>query len=546
MLLLGASGLVGIFLVLDCLLAHAMVFGTRVSGPVLALKTVGKSPQSFYFVQQKQGTGLSMAGITITDLCFSHTDAPLFSHVFLQLDTLWKLGLIGRNGRGKTTFLQLLRGKYPYSGSIASPVAFDYFPFHIADPRLTAYQLAGQYCPQVEPWALEREASLLELSASVLSRSLSTLSGGEVTKVLVCVLFLRNNSFLLIDEPTNHLDSSARLALGKYLNTKRGFILVSHDRRFLDTCIDHVLSINKATIEVQQGNFSSWQQNFYRQELYEQAENKKLVKEVSRLGKAAQRSAEWSEQTERGKFGNGPVDRGFIGHKAAKMMKKAKSVACRRQKAMDEKSALLKNTETDAPLSMLLTPFHASRLVESKNLSFAYAGRQILHNISCTIRGGERLVVQGGNGSGKSTFLKIITGDIGNVSGELHLPKGLHISYVPQDSSFVCGSLKDFSREHCIDESRLRAVLHRLGFEQKHFAVDMAEYSAGQKKKALLAKSLCQQAHLYIWDEPLNYIDLISRIQIEQMILAQQPTMIIVEHDTLFTERVGTAYLNLA
>lgn len=486
-----------------------------------------------------------MALINIADLCFSHADIPLFSHVFLQLDTNWKLGLMGRNGRGKTTFLKLLGGEYPYSGSIVSSVGFDYFPFKIANIGMTACQLAGQYCPKVAPWQLEREASLLELAQEVLSRPLGTLSGGEVTKVLLCVLFLRDNRFLLIDEPTNHLDSTARAVLGKYLNSKRGFILVSHDRSFLDSCIDHVLSINKATIDLQQGNFSSWQQNYCRQEMHEQTENRKLAKEVSRLEKSAQRSADWSEQTERSKFGDGPVDRGFIGHKAAKLMKKSKSVASRRQKALKEKSALLKNTEIEAPLSMLLAPFHSDRLLEAQNLSFAYDGKLILHGVSCNIRQGKRLVLEGGNGSGKSTLLKIITGSIHTFTGELYIPKTLQISYVPQDTSFVCGSLKDFSREFAVDESRLRAVLHRLGFERKHFDVDMADLSAGQKKKALLARSLCQNAHLYVWDEPLNYIDIISRIQIENMILQQQPSMILVEHDRLFTERIGTDFLNL-
>lgn len=486
-----------------------------------------------------------MALINISGLCFSYADVPIFTNVFLQLDTNWKLGLVGRNGRGKTTFLKLVCGEYPYSGSIVSSVAFDYFPFRIADSGMTACQLAGQYCPQVEPWQLECEASLLEVSQAVLSRPLGTLSEGEVTKVLLCVLFLRNNNFLLIDEPTNHLDSASRTVLGKYLNSKSGFILVSHDRNFLDSCIDHVLSINKATIDLQQGNFSSWQQNHCRQELYEQAENEKLVKEVSRLEKAEQRSADWSEKTERGKFGNGPVDRGFIGHKAAKMMKRSKSVACRRQKALEEKSALLKNAEVDAHISMLLAPFHSDRLVEAQHLSFFHGETQILQDVSFRIMQKDRLVLQGGNGSGKSTLLKILTGSIGTFAGELYIPKNLQISYVPQDTSFVCGSLKDFSRASCVDESRLRVVLHRLGFGRKHFDADMADFSAGQKKKALLARSLCQNANLYVWDEPLNYIDVISRMQIENMILEQQPSMILVEHDSLFAEKVGTDFLNL-
>jgi len=95
----------------------------------------------------------------------------------------------------------------------------------------------------------------------VLERPFSTLSFGERTKVMLAALFLKKNNFLLIDEPTNHLDMEGRAALADYLRTKKGFILVSHDRAFLDQCIDHVLSINRADIEVMKGNYTTWREN---------------------------------------------------------------------------------------------------------------------------------------------------------------------------------------------------------------------------------------------------------------------------------------------
>ena len=142
-------------------------------------------------------------------------------------------------------------------------------------------------------------------------------------------------------------------------------------------------------------------------------------------------------------------------------------------------------------------------------------------------------------------MLKLLAGDVREYLGSLYLPKGLRISYVPQDTSFLSGSLKDFARGRAIEESLFRAVLHRFGLERKQFDTDMADFSAGQKKKALLAASLCEEAHLYIWDEPLNYIDVISRMQIENLILEYQPSMILVEHDQMFLQRVATNILDL-
>ena len=120
------------------------------------------------------------------------------------------------------------------------------------------------------------ELSLLEVGEDVIHRPFETLSNGEQTKVLLAVLFLQDNHFLLIDEPTNHLDVNARKIVSEYLKSKKGFILVSHDRAFLDNCIDHILSINKTNIEVQKGNFSSWLYNKKLQDEYELAENEKL------------------------------------------------------------------------------------------------------------------------------------------------------------------------------------------------------------------------------------------------------------------------------
>ena len=487
-----------------------------------------------------------MALINIANLSFAHDGGQtIFVNVSLQLDTNWKLGLIGRNGRGKTTFLKLLLGEYPFSGVIQTPVGMDYFPFTVADPGQSGFAVARSICTDLEEWRLEREASLLELSLDALARPFSTLSGGEATKLLLAALFLRGNNFLLIDEPTNHLDVQARRAVGKYLRGKSGFILVSHDRGLLDDCIDHVLSINRTDIELQRGNFSSWQMNRERQEQRELADNNRLKKDITRLEQSAKRSADWSRTAEKGKYGHGPVDRGFIGHKAARVMQRAKSVESRRNKAVEEKSQLLHNLENEAPLSMRPQPFHSRRLVECRGLSVSYGKDSVLRDISFSLMGGERLALCGRNGSGKSTLLKLLAGQPMEFQGVLHLPKALRISYVPQDASFLRGGVQEFARACGIEESLFRAVLHRFGFERKQFDTDMGDFSAGQQKKALLAASLCQEAHLYIWDEPLNYIDVISRMQIENLILEQQLSMILVEHDQMFLQRVATDILDL-
>ena len=121
----------------------------------------------------------------------------------------------------------------------------------------------------------------------------------------------------------------------------------------------------------------------------------------------------------------------------------------------------------------------------------------------------------------------------------------MQISYVPQDTGFLRGKLGAFTRESDIDESLFKAILRKLDFRRVEFEKDMADYSGGQKKKVLIARSLCQDAHLYLWDEPLKFLDVYSRMQIESLLLECQPTMVFVEHDRAFSERIATKAVSL-
>lgn len=203
-----------------------------------------------------------MSQIRVSNLTFAYEGSfdNIFEEVSFSVDTDWKLGFVGRNGKGKTTFLNLLLGKYEYSGSISSSAVFDYFPYAVSekDSTKTAEELMEAWKPGVEGWRVLCELPALGLEADILYRAFHTLSFGERTKVMLAVLFSGENDFLLIDEPTNHLDREARALIKEYLAGKKGFILVSHDRDLLDACVDHMLVLNRSSIEVQAGNFSGW------------------------------------------------------------------------------------------------------------------------------------------------------------------------------------------------------------------------------------------------------------------------------------------------
>ena len=488
-----------------------------------------------------------MSLINVTNLTFAYDGSyeNIFENVSFQLDTNWRLGFTGRNGRGKTTFLNLLLGKYEYRGSISASVAFSYFPYHVKDPSVLAIDAVEQMHPDYEYWRVAREMAKLALEDEVLYRPYGTLSNGEQTKLQLAVLFSKENNFLLIDEPTNHLDIRGRELVSRYLSGKRGFILVSHDRSFLDGCVDHILSINKSDIQICKGNFSTWWENKARQDAFEQAENEKLKREISRLEETAREKATWSDRTEATKIGSHVFDRGYVGHKAEKMMARSKAIEKRQTAAIEEKSRLLKNIERSDDLKIFQTPFHTKRLAELKAVTIDYGGGAVCENISFEIRMGDRIALQGANGSGKSSIIKLLCGENIPHTGEVWLGNGLKISYVNQDTSGLRGKLTDFARESGIDESLFLAMLAKLDVPKAQMEKDMSALSAGQKKKVLLARSICEPMHLHIWDEPMNYIDIISRMQIEAVLKEYQPTILFVEHDKAFCENVATKVVRL-
>ena len=261
-----------------------------------------------------------MSLIQVSNLTFSYEGSydPIFENVSFQIDTNWRLGFTGRNGRGKTTFLNLLLGRFPYRGSISASVRFSYFPYEVPDKSLLAIDVVEEIYPDCQYWQLAKEMNLLQLEEEVLYRPFGTLSNGEQTKLMLAVLFLKENNFLLIDEPTNHLDIQGRDLVSRYLRSKKGFILVSHDRAFLDGCVDHILSINRTNIEVCRGNLSTWYENKQRQDAFELSENEKLKREIRCLEDTAREKASWSDRAEATKIGNHVFDRGYVGHKAEK------------------------------------------------------------------------------------------------------------------------------------------------------------------------------------------------------------------------------------
>lgn len=340
-----------------------------------------------------------MSLINVNNLTFKYDGSfeNVFEDVSFNIDTDWKLGLIGRNGKGKTTFLKLLLNEYEYKGTISKSVEFDYFPYEVKQKERMTIEIVNEIAPNVEDWKIIKELNLLNTDAEILYRNFSLLSGGEQIKILLISLFLRENHFLLIDEPTNHLDSETRDNLGEYLNKKKGFILVSHDRNFLDKVVDHIISINNTNIEIQKGNFSSWYDNKQANDNFELTQNEKLEKDINRLEIASKNTTNWSNKIEKSKYNTknsgSSLDRGYIGHQSAKMMKKSKVIEKRIQKSIEQKSSLLNNMDRSDSLKIIPLESRKNPLIIADNLQIQYNDKTIFNKLSFEIENGDRVAI---------------------------------------------------------------------------------------------------------------------------------------------------------
>ena len=485
--------------------------------------------------------------LKIQDLSFTYEGSytPVFDHVNISWDTSWHLGLIARNGRGKTTLLRLLEGRYSYRGRIDCPLTPVYFPFDVADTEQLTLFVMQQAAPDSQDWQLIRELNQLRVDEDVLYRPFNTLSQGEQTKALLAALFSREDAYPLIDEPTNHLDAHGRALVADYLRRKEGFLLVSHDRAFLNRCIDHVVSLNRADIWVMQGDYDAWEARLNLQTETEQARNEELRRDIRRLEESARRTAEWSAAAEKGKFHIAPsvtaaVDRGYVGAKAAAVMKRSMNTLRRQERAIEEKKTLLHNVERVGELKLTTLRHPKDVLVSVQEASVVYDQRTVCEDIGFQVRRGDRVALTGPNGCGKSSILKTLVGEGDALRGQVHLASGLIVSYVPQQTGGLHGDMRAFIQQSGADETLFKAILRNMDFTRDLFDRPLEQMSQGQKKKVLLARSLCTPAHLYIWDEPLNYIDVFSRVQLEELIRDSGPTILLVEHDVRFLENVCT------
>lgn len=481
-----------------------------------------------------------MGTIQIKNVSFKYHQmtSNIFENLNLQIDASWKLGLIGRNGRGKTTLMKLLLGKLDYQGQIVSDLNFNYYPQVVTDSNITTFEVIKNLTglKDYDFWKIEIEMEQLKLKESILQQIFKTLSPGEQTKVLLAALFVDESSFQLLDEPTNHLDVAGRKIVADYLQNKKGFIVISHDKVFLNQVINHVISINRTDVTVYKGNFDTWETANENQIHLETSQKHQLKNDIQRLHQTAIKRENWAKQSDN----QNPDSTG------KKMMKKSKTIARRVNSAIDEKKQLLQNIEIEAPLVLNYEDVkYPEVLLHVDNMTLKNEHLQT-PKLDLDLKRHQIIAIEGHNGIGKTTIFKQILGleQPFTQTGTIKLAKDLKVSYLAQNNALK-GTIKQLSVDKKIELELIYSNLRKLGFERQLFEYPVEEMSQGQRQKVALAASLSQKANLYLWDEPLNYLDVITRQQIIEVLKNQQPTMLLIDHDQDLIDQVASRKIRL-
>jgi len=480
----------------------------------------------------------------------------LFENINLELTKGKRYGLIGANGAGKTTFLNILSGKMePSSGEVAidnglkvgileqNQFAFEKFTLKDAvlygnkrlydaikekeklymdgnfedekvNDRLSKLEII---CAEEDPMyecdvIIEKMLEELGFDDSVHDNLVSTLTGGDRFKILLAQVLFPKPDILFLDEPTNNLDLGAISWLEGQLKRHEGtLVVISHDRHFLNSVITHVLDVDYQKIREFTGNYNDWYVASQLVKKQAEVERNKKLKEKDEL-------------------------ESFVRRFSANASKAKQATS--RQKQLDKLNIEELQTSSRREPSIVFKQKRSigNEALELLNISKSYGDLQVLKNISLKFEKGEKVAIVGANGIGKTTLIKTIVGELSKDSGEVNWGATVEYSYFPQDTTDkITGDetlyewLENFEKKRDLDE--IRKCLGRMLFSGEEQQKSIKGISGGEKHRMMLSKIMLEQGNFLIFDEPTNHLDLEAIIALGEAFRKFEGTVVCVSHD---------------
>jgi ATP-binding cassette subfamily F protein uup len=495
--------------------------------------------------------------VIATDLEVHHNDYVVLDKATLDIGEHDRIGMVGRNGSGKSTFLKLLAGEIsPDSGTVVRrrDLVIGYLPQDFTlDPNLNVEQNIRVGAKQVlalidefeslpsdskkhevlehriqalDGWNLDTHiaTAMSHLNCPASDREIGELSGGEKRRVALCRAIISQPDLLILDEPTNHLDTESIEWLGDFLaNYPGAFLMVTHDRYFLDR-------ITNSIVELANGKFFSYDGNY----------TDYLVGKAER--EAAEENIEHKRQM-------------FLRRELAWVRRGPKAQTSKSKARLDRYYAVESQTPDQLPEDIDLVipppPPLGNRVVELKSIGIELAGRRLFSDLNLTFAAGDRVGITGRNGLGKTTLLKIILGQLAPTRGEVRTGQLTKFNYVDQgrlqlnDNRTVLDEISDGTEFVIFGESKLslRAYLKRFLFTDERITTQVKYLSGGERSRLLLARILKNGGNFLILDEPTNDLDLPTLRIVEEALIAFPGVVLVVSHDRYFLNRVCTGIL---
>jgi len=499
-----------------------------------------------------------------------------FKEISFSLTPTSKVGLIGENGSGKTTLIKLITGKLPSEGRISGNMTIGVldqvmdgkyqqvmdFLYKDREDLLNSRQqienFTGEDCSvftyyqDLGGWeregVIEKWLNRFGFDKKVLYRDLSELSGGEKTKLSLITLLIKDVDLLVLDEPTNHVDLPTLQWLETFLiNQNKPYLLISHDRHFLDKTVTSIWEIEERNLKVYSGNYTSYKKE-KEQELALQTHQfqvqKKKVKQLSRtMDKRIGWAQSYQGETRSGGYAPKYED---VTNAGARAMRRAKVIENRIKLMLEKEERKMPRLKAPPRISFGEGIKKGRYTLTVEGLSKAY-DKPLMENLSFRLSPGDRLAVTGLNGSGKSTLLKMILGEIKPDKGRIYLPEETKVAYISQEYDNLDPEktiLEEILQGDYSLETKARLSLGTVGFRGDLVFQEINTLSPGEMCKVSIVKAMQEEASLLIFDEPMNHLDINTREVLEEALKGYPGALIFVTHDRRFLES-ATMMINM-